>query len=219
MTTRTFSFAPGEFYHVYNRGVEKRIVYKDIYDYNRFKQLLYVANTTDATDFRAIERNNPSIYDFDQSDKLVSIGAYCLMPNHFHILLTPIQDGGVTAFMNKLNTSYVMYFNKKYDRSGALYEGKFKAKHTDSDEYLKYLFAYIHLNPIKLMQADWKEAGISDTKKAYEYVSNFNYSSLADYQMKPRPEVAILNTERFPDYFQSTANRKSELIHWLEYDK
>jgi putative transposase len=128
MTTRTFSFAPGEFYHVYNRGVEKRIVYKDTYDYNRFKQLLYVANTTDATDFRAIERNNPSIYDFDQSDKLVSIGAYCLMPNHFHILLTPIQDGGVTAFMNKLNTSYAMYFNKKYDRSGALYEGKFKAR-------------------------------------------------------------------------------------------
>jgi len=217
MTTRSFSFEPGEFYHLYNRGVEKRIIFEDAHDYNRFQQLLYVVNTSEPTDFRIIKKNNNSVYNFDRIDRLVSIGAYCLMPNHFHILLTPVQEGGVSTFMNKLSTSYVMYFNKKYKRSGALYEGKFKAKHVASDEYLKYIFSYIHLNPVKLIQSDWKEKGIKDVKKAYEYAGNFKHSSLLDYQRAVRAESTILDAEPFPDYFQTVTKRKAELIEWLQY--
>lgn len=215
MTNRSFSFAPGEFYHVYNRGVEKRVIYQDTADYDRFRHLMYVANSTQPTNLRAIQHKHDSCFDFDRVDPLVSIGAYCLMPNHFHILLTPLQDNGVSTFMQKLNTSYAMYFNKKYTRSGTLFEGKFKAKHVASDEYLKYLFSYIHLNPVKLIQSDWKEKGIKNTKKAYQYASTFTHSSLIDYQRPARPETSILDSDPFPDYFQTTANRQAELLEWL----
>jgi|AntRauTorckE6833_2_1112554.scaffolds.fasta_scaffold05346_5 putative transposase len=218
MTTRSFSFASGEFYHIYNRGVDKRIIYKDLQGYTRFTELLYVANTPKPTDLRVIRRRHENLYEWDRGDPLVAIGAYCLMPNHFHILLTPLQENGVSTFINKLSTSYAMYFNKKHKRSGALFEGKFKAKHVESDEYLKYLFSYIHLNPVKLIQSDWKEKGIKDEGRAYKYVTNFTHSSLMDYQQKSRTESHILSKNSFPDYFPTVANRKSELISWLKYE-
>jgi putative transposase len=219
MTTRSFRFAPNEFYHVYNRGVEKRTIYLDLNDYQRFTELLYVANTSGPTNLREIKREHEDIYKWDRGEPLVAIGAYCLMPNHFHVLLTPIQENGVSIFMNKLCTSYAMYFNRKYERTGALFEGKFKAKHVDSDEYLKYLFAYIHLNPVKLFQADWKEKGIKDGVSAYDFASNFNYSSLRDYQHKLRPESAILDEKPFPEYFSSMAMRRAELLEWLQLEE
>jgi len=217
MTTRSISFAVDEFYHVYNRGVEKRIIYQDPQDYKRFTELLYVANTSGPTDLRQIRNKHDSVYDWERDEPLVAIGAYCLMPNHFHILLTPLQEAGVSIFMNKLCTSYSMYFNKKYQRSGTLFEGKFKAKHVGSDEYLKYLFSYIHLNPVKLIQSDWKEQGITDAAKAYAYASAFKHSSLLDYQQPPRIESALLKKDSFPDYFPSAAKQKEELIQWLRY--
>lgn len=217
MSTRTFAFATNEFYHVYNRGVEKRTIYLDHFDHQRFLELLYVANTTKPIDLRAISRHHNSVYEWDKGEPLVAIGAYCLMPNHFHVLLTPLQEHGVSVFMNKLSTSYSMYFNKKYERTGALFEGSFKAKHVDSDEYLKYLFAYIHLNPVKLLQPDWRERGIINPNEAYEYVSQFHHSSLVDYQQQARPERVILETSAFPDYFESNTSRKEELFEWLSH--
>ena len=218
MTTRTFQFATHEFYHVYNRGVDKRVIYSNSTDYRRFTELLYVANTTDSTNLRVIKRGRKNIYQWDRGEALVAIGAYCLMPNHFHILLTPLQENGVSAFMNKLGTSYAMYFNNKYQRTGSLFEGKFKAKHAASDEYLKYLFSYIHLNPVKLSQPNWKEVGINDTKKAFEFATNYRYSSLCDYQREVRPESAIIRPSSFPDYFLTAANRQTELMQWLQLE-
>ncbi|MCA9362452.1 transposase [Candidatus Kaiserbacteria bacterium] len=217
MGNRSIEFAEREFYHIYNRGVEKRTIYLDERDHERFLELLYAANTVKPTDLRSISRVHESVYEWDRGESLVAIGAYCLMPNHFHLLLTPLREGGVSAFMNKLCTSYSMYFNRRYERTGALFEGKFKAKHADSDEYLKYLFAYIHLNPVKLLQSDWKERGIQDVEKAYEFVSQFRYSSLRDFQHKFRPEQAILETTPFPMYFESAAAEKAELVEWLSY--
>jgi putative transposase len=216
MTTRSFSFAADEFYHVYNRGVDKRIIYQDAQDYERFTELLYVSNSLGRTDLLRIKAGHSSVFDWKRNDPLVAIGAYCLMPNHFHILLTPLQEDGVSTFMNKIGTSYAMYFNSKYKRKGSLYEGKFKAKHVQTDEYLKYLFSYIHLNPVKLIQADWKERGITDLVKAYDYATNFKYSSLSDYQGL-RHQSSILHKEVFPNYFTTTAKQKEELLYWLQY--
>ena len=218
VTTRTFTFFTGEFYHIYNRGVDKRIIFNDQADHFRFIELLYVANSVKPSDLRTISRNHKTVFEWDREENLVSIGAYCLMPNHFHILLTPIQEHGVSLFMNKLCTSYSIYFNKKYERTGALFEGKFKAKHADSDEYLKYLFAYIHLNPVKLLQSDWKEKGISNPEEAYSYISKFQYSSLKDYQNeKSRKEGAIIAKDAFPGYFETSVGRREELLQWLNF--
>lgn len=218
MGQRGISFLQDEFYHVYNRGTDKRIIFCNNDDYFRFIELLYLSNSQHRINVRDIEESVSSIYEFNREQTLVSIGAYCLMPNHFHILLTPEAEGGVADFMRKLGTSYSMYFNKKYGRTGTLFEGKFKAKHADADEYLKYLFAYIHLNPVKLIDPTWKEKGIADAVKAYEYAASYEYSSLPDYLGRYRKQVKIINQAPFPKYFSDHQDIKKELFEWLTFE-
>ena len=190
----TFSFE--EFYHVYNRGTEKRIIFLDEYDYNRFTLLLYLCNSTDRVDLGDLFRQGLSlseIFNEDRTDTLVDIGAWCLMPNHFHLLIREKTESGISTFMKKLLTSYSMYFNKKYHRTGSLFEGPFKAKHLDYDQYLKYQFTYIHLNPIGIVDSGWKEKRIEDKKKAKTFLDNYKYSSYSDYGGGKRLERNILN--------------------------
>ncbi len=216
MAERSVPFAFDEYYHIYNRGNSKQIIYKNDADRKRFMQLLYLSNGTKS--FKVRELGKQDLYDVDMGNKLVAIGAYCLMPNHFHILLKPVAEGGISLFMKKLSTGYSMYFNKKYDRTGGLFEGKFKSQHVNENRYLKYLFSYIHLNPVKLIQPDWKEKGISDAESAFEYVSKFNYSSLKDYLGVNRNENKVLNKGDFPDYFSGDfKEQKTELFEWLNY--
>ena len=217
MTTRTISFAVGEFYHLYNRGVDKRTIYLDQYDHRRFIELLYLCNSSAAICIRDIHRDHLSAFEFETGDQLVAIGSYCLMPNHFHILATPLVEGGITTFMGKLATGYSMYFNKKYERTGALFQGRFKGEHANRDEYLKYLYAYIHLNPVKLIDKDWKEQGIKDAAKSFDFAASFQYSSLPDYLGSLREEKAIINQAPFPEYFGTARDMKAELFGWLNY--
>ncbi len=209
-------FAHEEFYHTYNRGTEKRVIFKDHTDHIRFSELLYLANTSLRINVRDIRKTYDSVFDFDRGEPLVHIGAYCLMPNHFHILLTPAVEGGVQTFMLKLSTAYSMYFNKRYDRNGTLFQGRFKSQHVDSDEYLKYLFAYIHLNPVKLIQSDWKEAGIQNLEKTKAYLSQYEYSSLREY-LGITEKNGIIDSEKFPAYFINRKEVDNELMSWLSY--
>ncbi len=217
MSNRTVQIVPGEIYHVYNRGTDKRLIFLDAADYNRFIELLYLSNSVHSINVRDIKNHNTSVFTFDRGKELVAIGAYCLMPNHFHLMVTPLADEGVSIFMKKLCTSYSMYFNKRYERSGALFQGKFKSQHADTDEYLKYLFAYIHLNPIKLIDSTWRDEGIKDLTKSYNYVSHFHYSSLPDYLSSQRPEKVLLSKSEFPDYFSTCKDVEAELFEWLTH--
>ncbi|MEK7129078.1 MAG: transposase [Patescibacteria group bacterium] len=165
---RKFKFSIGEFYHIYNRGNEKRIIFKDDHDRKRFTDLLFLCNTKKSIVVREIPTG--LTYEFDRGETIVDIGAYCLMPNHFHLLLREKTENGISLFMKKLATSYSMYFNKRHQRTGGLFEGKFKATHVDSDTYLKYLFSYIHLNPVKIIDPHWKENGINDKDMAEKYL-------------------------------------------------
>ncbi len=215
MATRKISFAPGEYYHLYNRGNSKQTIFRDASDYRRFIHLLYISNTKNGF---VINRIDSDIFAFERGERLVSIGAWVLMPNHFHLLITQNTEGGISKFMQKLTTAYSMYYNQKYKRTGGLFEGKFKSEHTDTDEYLKYLFSYIHLNPIKLIQKDWKEAGIKDKQRAFDFLKNYLYSSFTDYiNNKTRPEGMIVDKKMFPDYFQTIENFKKEIFEWLSY--
>ena len=210
MATRNVSFAPHEFYHLYNRGTDKRVIFESPADYQRFQHQLYVANGTKAVSLKDIQKQHDDIYEYERGDCLVAIGAYCLMPNHFHLLLTPLVDSGVAKFMGKLTTGYSMYFNKRYDRTGRLFEGSYKSKHATTDEYLKYLYAYIHLNPLKVCQ----KAG-EDPLTALQ---RYRYFSLPDYLGQSRSEAAILTPETFPEYFQTSADHINELQSWLSYE-
>lgn len=127
------------------------------------------------------------------------------------------DEGGVSSFAKKLLTAYSMYFNKKNERSGALFEGKFKAKHADTDEYLKYLLAYIHLNPVKILEPKWKEEGIGDRFAAERYLKNYAYSSYLDWHGSIRPENKIINRAAAPEYFTATKDFDEYVNDWLTF--
>jgi putative transposase len=214
MSERKVALVEGEYYHIYNRGNSRQAIFLTEDNHNRFSALLYLSNGSASVDFRDMDQDK--IFEFDRGEQQVAIGAYCLMPNHFHILLTPMVDGGVTTFMKKLSTGYSMYFNKKNFRTGTLFEGKYKSEHVDDDMYLKYLFSYIHLNPVKLIQSDWREKGIQNKNEVLNYLRGFRYSSYVDNNYD-RPESKIINRERFPEYFTSKESYDNEMEEWLSY--
>ncbi len=147
MAQRKFSFVNGRYYHVFNRGVDKRIVYTDAEELYFFFHRLHDLNSTDSTvaskDKRKIHKDKATL---DEGKKLVSMVAYCLLPNHFHLLLKQNVDDGVSQFMQRLGTSYVKFFNKKHDRSGSLFQGKFKATQVDGDYAVPIVASYVNLN-------------------------------------------------------------------------
>ncbi len=218
--TRNIALAPEEYYHIYNRGVDKRNIFENQNDYHRFLALLHTSNMKGVARFPKEFTQNPDIqFLIPKKDPLIDICSYCLMPNHFHLIVRVREDGQLSLFMQKLTTAYTMYFNKRNERSGALFQGTFKAKHVDTDEYLKYLIAYIHLNPVKLIEPDWKETGIQDRKRAGEYLDSYKYSSYKDFQGIERPQGAILTKGSLPEYFDAPTSFKEHIQGWLEFSE
>lgn len=216
MSIRKTDFVQGEYYHIYNRGNSKQKIFQDREDYLRFISLLFVSNSSENFNLYDLNRDtNFNVYEVERKNLLVAIGTYCLMPNHFHILITEKTEGGISKFMQKLSTAYSMYYNKKYKRTGGLFEGKFKSQHANTDRHLKYLFSYIHLNPIKLIQKDWKEKGIKNKKETVDYLNQYIYSSYPDFIGEKRIQNKILNTEEFPKYFPNETSFIKEIFEWL----
>jgi len=212
---RKFNFSVGEFYHIYNRGNNKSIIFQNNADRKRFQKLLYVCNGIKPVIFKSIQ--GMPLDKIERGKTLVDIGAYCLMPNHFHLLIYEKMENGISNFLEKVSTGYSMYFNKKYERTGKLFEGRFQATHADTDEYLKYLFSYIHLNPVKIIEPNWKEEGIKDYNRAQQYLSDYKYSSYLDYLGFDREEKMIINKDSFPEYFSNTKEFRDFINEWLSY--
>lgn len=145
---RITPFTDQGFYHIYNRGVEKRHIYSIERDYQRFLESLYYYQFTGPKPPFS-RKHLPAFQklDFSKNSKLVEIICYCLMPNHFHLLLRQTQEGGVQKFMQQTLNSYTKYFNTKHDRVGPLLQGAFKAVSIETDEQLVHVSRYIHLNP------------------------------------------------------------------------
>ena len=145
-------FAEGEYYHIYNRGTEKRSIFSDQDDILRFVESIIQFNVIDPigslfeNSFRKKHGLLGSSTSKNADEKLVNIVAYCLNPNHYHLLLQQVTEKGIEKFMQRLGTGYTKYFNNKYDRTGALFQGKFKAVHIDSNPYLLHVSAYVNLN-------------------------------------------------------------------------
>jgi len=147
MSIRNIEFANGEYYHVFNRGVDKRIIFKNKSQQHFFFNRLQLLNTTDNSKYFNNQRNKHKDKDINGiGEQLVSIVAYSLLPNHYHLLLKQEVDNGISQFMQRLGTSYTMFFNKQEKRSGGLFQGKFKATHLSGDYALPVLTAYVNLN-------------------------------------------------------------------------
>lgn len=215
--SRPFNFASGEYYHLYNRGVDKRRIFLVPHDYERFTALLFLANGSQPVNLEEQGSTLSKVVRADRGEPLIAIGAYCLMPNHFHLLARELSDGGISKFMQKMTTGYTMYFNKSNERTGSLFQGKFKAEHAAEDRYLKYLFAYIHLNPAKLTNPRWREEGVS--AKERKYLESYTYSSYQDYLGEKRDESAILTRAEFPGYFDDAGSFRKEMNDWLDYSQ
>ncbi len=221
-------FETGEFYHVYNRGVNKYKIFFSKGDWDHFQRLLYLRNTTSDSKLNINRLKKEDTYKVFQGSPgtLVDIIAYAFMDNHFHILLKEKQEGGITKFMSRLMTSYSMYMNKKYDRSGPLMCRPFRSKHIDSDEYLRWVITYIHLNPIEQIEPKWKDNGIHDLKSAQEFLKKYSYSSYQDYfvsrQGSPgdevRQESAILNKDALPIDISDLDNLREMLQEYAKHE-
>jgi putative transposase len=190
----------GEIYHIVLRGVEQRDIFLDINDYYRGIFSLFEFNTTSSVIIRERRRERErfkrllqihkaltandinKLFGFKfKRDPLVEILTFSLMPNHIHLLVRQIKPGGITKFIQKFATGYALYFNKKYNRAGHLFQGRYRIVHIKTEEQLKNAFVYIHVNSISLIEPNWKEKGIKNPIKAQRFVENYKWSSYLDY--------------------------------------
>lgn len=194
MATR-ITMVPGEFYHCYNRSVEKIEIFKSPKDYQRFLGLMYLCNGT-----RNIRISDMMEWNFektlvdtvlDRGEPLVDICAYSLMPTHPHFIIREIVEQGTARFMQKVFTGYTLYFNKKYGRIGSLFVGTFKSKHISDDRYLKQVVPYVLFNPVELFEPKWK-AGKGNIELIEKSLREYPYSSLLDFFGEVRLENKII---------------------------
>lgn len=219
---RRQKIALGECYHIYNRGVDKRVIFESLYDYERFKLLMLLANSEKKISLFEEHRSLSDMQEFwdEPFSPIVAVGPWCLMPNHFHITLKEIQSGGISLFMQKLCVGYSMYFNMSRERTGTLFEGRFKAKHIASDSYMRHLHAYIHLNPMKLKNKEWRKEATNPigVAKHLDFITQFPHSSAYEYTQtsasRTRKESLLLTKSAFPNYGKFMDHSK-ELATWF----
>jgi putative transposase len=199
---RKINFTPGEYYHLYSRGVEKRKIFLDHKDHERFMALLYIMNQPEPFNFGNFLKQNKitDIFSETKEKSLVSIISYTLMPNHFHILVYENQEGGISKFMLRLLTAYSMYFNTKYERSGPLFVHPFRSQHISNESHFMWLFSYIHLNPIKIIKKNFKHEGIGNKKASEDFLDSYKYSGYHEYKGISRPESKIIDISFMPEY-------------------
>jgi putative transposase len=183
MPIRKVKFVEEEIYHVCSRGVERRDIFLEDKDYLRFIHNLYEFNDEGPvlnTYYRRPYEAGPHKIRKERK-QVVDILTFTLMPNHYHLLLTQRRDLGITNFMHKLGTGYAMYFNEKYQRSGVLFQGTFKAIHVEREAHLTHLPFYIHANPLDLKFPEWRQGKMRDPEAAIKFLEEYRWSSFPDY--------------------------------------
>lgn len=209
---RKHSFTNGEFYHIFNRGVEKRNIFLDKTDFERFLKSIEEFNTIKPigslyeNSFLKNKLGSPTT-----KSRLVNVVCYCLNPNHYHFILEQRSEGGISAFLQRLSGGYTRYFNIRRKRSGVLFQGKFKSVHIRSNEYLLHASVYVNLNN----RAHTLERGKS-ISSWNEYVANINNGLCTkDIILKQ-----FKNVSEYKDFAESSLRdiltRKKELKEFQE---
>ncbi len=209
---RKQAFANGEFFHIYNQGVDKRIVFADNGDMQRFFQSIVEFNTVTPVGslyqntFRKLSGPTPK-----SEEKLVNIIAYCLNPNHFHLILEQLVDGGISEFMKRLSGGYTCFFNHKNGRNGSLFQGKFKAAHIDSNEYLLHVSAYVNLND-KVHQLSGRTAKLVQSKSSWREYTNVCAGGICEKRIVLEQFKNICEYEEFAlSSLETMRERKQDL--------
>ncbi len=216
------------YYHIYNRGVEKRSIFNEERDRWRFLQALALFNNRESYERtlwnlqnREEGANMKSLKGFlskQERDPLVKIIADCLMDNHYHLLVKEVAEDGMAKFMQKLGTGYTMYFNKKYDREGALFQGNYKSVRVDNDKYLHYLLVYINLlNPAEIIEPNLRKTGPKNLNKIINFAANYRWSTHKEY-LGTRDSF-IIDKEILGEFFNTPEKYESFCRQVLEAEK
>ncbi len=199
MPYRTTRFINGGFYHIFNRGIRKLPTFDTKKDYSHFLDTLF---------YYQIENPKPKfstyriskVFPIDQNKKMVDILCYCLMPNHFYLLVRQTRNGGISEFIRRFIHSYTKYRNVKYDFQGPVFQGMFKAVAVETDEQLLHLSRYIHLNPFV--------ASLTDNPELYKW------SSYSDYL---KGGVSQVNTKEILSFFDTSNSYNSFAVEAENY--
>jgi putative transposase len=210
--------------HTLNRGVDKRAIFLDEKDYFRFISDLYEFNNEESlnTTYHAFARS----YDIEcrrfkynkqelPRKLLVDIHAFTLMPNHYHLMISPRVENGVSRFMHKLDMGYSKYFNMKNKRKGALFEGRYKGIPIVDQAHFIHLPYYIHCNPLDFFVPEWREREISNYMDALRFLESYRWSSHLDYLGK-KNFPSVTNREFLLEFFGGTTGYQEKIALWLK---
>lgn len=216
---RNLTFSEKEFYHIFNRGVDKRLLFLEPTDLERFFEGMEQFNNqvTIGSLTRAVETDprRHGVSTNKMPEKLVNFIAYAVNPNHFHFILEQVTEKGIERFMHKLSMGYSKYINAKYKRSGALFQGSFKAIHIDSNEYLLWLSAYINLN----YKAHKYRHGVSTKSSWQEYVEENPHTKLCENNIILEQFKNKKDYERFAlEALKSIVERKEQIKELENYE-
>jgi len=212
MPLRKTFFADGQYYHVLNRGVAESLIFNKSYDYQRFIKLLnfyrYEKPSLSFSKYNKLPLEQRAEFEKRLQEKggsKVEIFAYCLMPNHFHILLKQTFDKGTQKFLTNFQNSYAKYYNIKYKRNGPLFQSRFKAKIILTDEVFLHVSRYIHLNPTSSYLASMKE------------LPSYTWSSLPEYFKTS--DTSFLNTNFILKMVGGKKEYKKFIYNQVDYQR
>ncbi len=213
MPGREIPLVTSEIYHVFNRGVAGLPSFCNKRNYTRaIETLLFYQNKKLPMKYsHFLSISNALRETFlenlaEEKDFLVEIIAYCLMPNHFHLILKQVNDNGISKFMGNFANSYTRYFNTREDRFGALFQGKFKAVRIETDEQLVHVSRYVHINPYT-----------SYVVKTLAELENYPYSSLPEYLCKTATNYC--SKEIILDGFKNIGLYKKYVFDQIDYER
>lgn len=211
-------FKPHTYYHIHNSGADRRKIFSSQGDFDRFEAYLYLLNAIEsqrAANFFAGDRQD-EIFTSARGEKLVAIGAYSLVPQQFHILARPLVENGIGKFMQKLQTAYTMFFNKKYFHDGRLFHSAYRAEEIATDERLRRSFTYIHLSPASIFDERWDDAGGSELALLITRALQYRYSSAGEYASS---KFVITSPVEFPQHMRRMKDAQAHFASWVKYKK
>ncbi|MBI3305989.1 transposase [Candidatus Nomurabacteria bacterium] len=220
---RNIKIAPGEYYHIFNRGVNKQLIFHDSADRVRFLFLIlyFQSPITFINIGRPVKSFvKHSVFNIEGvttreiiNSRFVELTSFVLMPNHFHLIIKEVEENGIARYMQRVLNSYTKYYNTKYNKSGHLFQGPYKAVHVKNNNQLLYLSAYIHRNPRELKEWQNKE-------------SSYPWSSYQDFVNKNRFEGLLVldiiseqfeNHKEYDDFVKtSPAKLLKEELDWID---
>jgi len=208
-----------DIFHVLNRGVDKRDIVLDDGDRIRFIHNLYALNDKNRAPNPITQKGRRENLENNRSP-LVNIHAFCLMSNHYHMLISAVDEDieNISKFMQKFNMAYTKFFNEKYQRNGVLWQGVFKIIPIKQDAHYNYIPYYIHLNPLDFAEPKWRSGQVSDTKKALAFLRNYRWSSHLDYLKVPN-FPSVICKDRLELLFKNDNAYEREISHIIQDER